>query len=65
MICHQSHDNHSFFYSIDLEKRIPQDHLLHKIKEKIAFTFICAEGKDGYDGKGLRLLSDHERRKGG
>jgi len=35
-------------YNANLEKRIPPNHILRKIKEKIDFHFIYAEAKDSY-----------------
>jgi transposase len=37
-----------FYYHLNLEKKIPQNHILRKIKEKIDFDFIYAEVKDTY-----------------
>ena len=37
-----------FYYNMNLDKRIPQTHLLRKIQEQIDFNFIYAEVKDTY-----------------
>ena len=37
-----------FYYHLNREKRIPQNHILRKIKEKINFDFVYAEVKDTY-----------------
>jgi transposase len=41
-----------FYHQINLEQRVPQDHLLRKIQEKIDFDFIYAEVKDTYGDNG-------------
>ena len=41
-----------FYYNANLEKRIPPNHILRKIKEKIDFDFIYAEVKDSYGENG-------------
>jgi transposase len=41
-----------FYHQINLEQRVPKDHLLRKIQEKIDFDFIYAEVKDTYGGNG-------------
>jgi transposase len=41
-----------FYHQINLEQRIPKDHLLRKIQEKIDFDFIYAEVKDTYGDNG-------------
>jgi transposase len=41
-----------FYYNSNLEKRIPPNHILRKIKEKIDFNFIYAEVKDSYGENG-------------
>ena len=41
-----------FYYNANLEKRIPPNHILRKIKEKIDFNFIYAEVKDRYGENG-------------
>ena len=41
-----------FYHQINLEKRVPKDHLLRKIQEKIDFDFIYAEVKDTYGDDG-------------
>jgi hypothetical protein len=41
-----------FYHQINLEKRVPKDHLLRKIQEKIDFDFIYAEVKDTYGDNG-------------
>ena len=37
-----------FYQDINLDKRIPPDHILRKIRKKIDFDFIYAEVKDSY-----------------
>ena len=41
-----------FYHQISLEQRVPKDHLLRKIQEKIDFDFIYAEVKDTYGDNG-------------
>ncbi len=41
-----------FYHQINLEQRVPQDHLLRKIQEKIDFDFIYVEVKDTYGDNG-------------
>jgi transposase len=41
-----------FHYQINLEQRIPANHILRKIREKIDFTFIYNEVRDHYGEKG-------------
>lgn len=41
----------SFYCNADLEKRIPQNHILRKIKKKIDFDSIYAELKDSSYGE--------------
>ena len=41
-----------FYQNINLEKRIPYDHILRKISEKIDFDFIYAEVKESYGENG-------------
>jgi hypothetical protein len=41
-----------FYHQINLEQRVPKDHLLRKIQEKIDFDFIYAEVKDAYGDNG-------------
>lgn len=41
-----------FYHQINLDQRVPQDHLLRKIQEKIDFDFIYAEVKDSYGDNG-------------
>jgi transposase len=41
-----------FYQDINLEKRIPPDHILREIKEKIDFDFIYAEVEDSYGENG-------------
>ena len=41
-----------FYHQINLEQRVPKDHLLRKIQEKIDFDFIYAEVKDTYGDNG-------------
>jgi len=37
-----------FYYNVNLERRVPQNHILRKINEKIDFTFIYKEVRDAY-----------------
>jgi transposase len=41
-----------FYHQINLEQRVPQDHLLRKIQEKIDFDFTYGEVKDTYGDNG-------------
>ena len=41
-----------FYHQINLEQRVPKDHLLRKIQEKIDFDFIYGEVKDTYGDNG-------------
>lgn len=41
-----------FYYNINLEQRVPQNHPLRKIKETIDFDFIYKEVKDRYGDNG-------------
>ena len=41
-----------FYHQINLEQRVPRDHLLRKIQEKIDFDFIYAEVKETYGDNG-------------
>jgi transposase len=41
-----------FYHQINLEQRVPKDHLLRKIQEKIDFDFIYAEVKETYGDNG-------------
>ena len=41
-----------FYHQINLDQRVPRDHLLRKIQEKIDFDFIYAEVKDAYGDNG-------------
>jgi transposase len=41
-----------FYHQINLEQRVPKDHLLRKIQEKIDFDFIYAEVRDTYGDNG-------------
>ena len=38
-----------FYHQINLEKKVPKDHLLRKIQEKIDFDFIYAEVRETYE----------------
>ena len=37
-----------FYFNVNLEQRVPQNHILRKIKEKIDFDFIYKEVRDTY-----------------
>jgi hypothetical protein len=39
-----------FYHQINLEQRVPPNHTLRKIQEKIDFDFIYGEVKDTYGG---------------
>ena len=53
MMSYQSESQPTLFsYNVNLAKRVPQKHILRKIKEKIDFDFIYAEVKDTYGTKG-------------
>jgi transposase len=41
-----------FYHQINLEERVPSNHTLRKIQEKIDFDFIYAEVKDSYGDNG-------------
>lgn len=41
-----------FYHHINLEQRVPQNHILRKIEEKIDFAFIYAQVKDTYGDNG-------------
>ena len=41
-----------FYYNANLEKRIPQDHILRKIQQTIDFDFIYHEVQDTYGDNG-------------
>jgi transposase/uncharacterized protein (UPF0179 family) len=41
-----------FYHQINLGQRVPRDHILRKIEEKIDFGFIYAEVKDTYGDNG-------------
>ena len=41
-----------FYYNVNIEERIPKNHIIRLIKEKIDFKFIYGQVKDkyGYNG---------------
>lgn len=41
-----------FYHQINLEQRVPKEHLLRKIQEKIDFNFIYGEVRDTYGDNG-------------
>src|SRR4030066_2585277 len=41
-----------FYHQINLDQRVPKDHLLRKIQEQIDFDFIYGEVKDTYGSNG-------------
>jgi transposase len=41
-----------FYHQINLDQRVPRDHILRKIQEQIDFDFIYAEVKDRYGDNG-------------
>ena len=41
-----------FYHHINLEQRVPQNHILRKIEKKIDFGFIYAQVKDSYGDNG-------------
>jgi transposase len=49
---HPLHQPKLFYQNINLERRIPHDHILRKIREKIDFDFIYAEVKESYGENG-------------
>jgi len=53
MMGHQSDFQPKLFYhQINLEQRIPANHILRKIRGKIDFDFIYSEVRDSYGEKG-------------
>lgn len=40
-----------FYHRVNLEQRVPQNHILRKIEDKIDFGFIYAQVKDSYGDK--------------
>ena len=53
MMGHQPDCQQKFFITgFNLEKRIPEDHILRKISKKIDFNFIYGEVKDTYGSNG-------------
>ena len=53
MMGHDSHLQPKFFYyNVSLEQRVPANHILRKIKQRIDFDFIYAEVKDLYGDNG-------------
>ena len=49
---HSDNQPKLFYYNISLEERVPQNHLLRKIREKIDFDFIYQEVQDSYGSNG-------------
>ena len=41
-----------FYHQINLDQRVPRDHILRKIQEQIDFDFIYAEVRDSYGDNG-------------
>ena len=41
-----------FYHQVNLEQRVPKDHILRKIEEKIDFDFVYEEVKDTYEDNG-------------
>ena len=41
-----------FYHQINLDQRVPPNHILRRIQEQIDFEFIYAEVKDSYGGNG-------------
>jgi len=41
-----------FYHQINLDQRVPKDHLLRKIQEKVDFDFVYGEVKDSYGDNG-------------
>ncbi len=41
-----------FYHQVNLDQRVPRDHLLRRIEQKIDFDFIYKEVKDTYGGNG-------------
>lgn len=53
MMSYQSESEPTLFcYNVNLAKRVPQKHILRRIKKEIDFDFIYAEVKDTYGTKG-------------
>jgi transposase len=52
MGCQNGFESKLFYHQINLEKRVPRDHLLRKIQEKIDFDFIYAEVRETYGDNG-------------
>jgi transposase len=41
-----------FYHQVNLEQRVPKDHILRKIQEKVDFDFVYGEVKDTYGDNG-------------
>jgi hypothetical protein len=41
-----------FYYKLNLEKRVPENHILRKIRKRIDFDFIYKEVKESYGENG-------------
>jgi hypothetical protein len=41
-----------FYHQINLEQRVPKDHTLRKVQEKIDLDFVYGEVKDTYGDNG-------------
>jgi hypothetical protein len=53
MMGHDSHLQPKFFYcNVSLEQRVPANHILRKIKQRVDFDCIYAEVKDLYGENG-------------
>jgi transposase len=49
---HSGHQPRLFYYNLNLEERVPKNHVLRKIREKIDFDFIYQEVKGCYGDNG-------------
>jgi len=52
MMGHENNQQKLFYYNLRLEERVPQHHILRKIKALIDFDFIYQEVKEYYGNKG-------------
>lgn len=52
MMGQENNQQKLFYYNLRLEERVPQNHILRKIKALIDFDFIYQEVKEYYGNKG-------------
>jgi transposase len=52
MMGQENNQQKLFYYNLHLEERVPQNHILRKIKARIDFDFIYREVQDYYGNKG-------------